>query len=52
MTGSGESVSESFELTELSMGNIFYRHPSSDPGEMEEPTITWELYEGQPYVCE
>ena len=51
VTGSGESVSESFDLTELAMGNIFYTHPSSDPGEMDEPVISWELYGGQAYVC-
>lgn len=52
VTGSGDSMLESFELSELSMGNVLYRHPSSDPGEMDAPTISWELYSGQGYVCE
>ena len=49
LTGSGESVSETFDLTELSMGNILYRHPSSGTSD---PEISWELYDGQGYVCE
>ena len=49
VTGSGEALIESFDLTVESQGNIIYRHPSAD-SELDEPILSWQLYE-QAYMC-
>jgi len=47
ITGSGESFAENFDLTGESTGSVIYRHPSAD-SELDQPELSWQLYEGPP----
>jgi hypothetical protein len=50
VTGSGETLNESFDHIGEANASIQYRHPDEWP-ELDEPTMVWTISEGPP-ICE